>query len=332
MAGATQRIHQRRCNCLAHHGPLRSGFRQVCLQTLATEATYSTILSLHATFLRNRIIGALRSSHDGAVRQAANNVPQNMVYDYSTLSELAIAVAALVDPTTVGVQKDHLRLIQELVDKYSTNIVPPSYKNDPTNTGSLVVLLTGSTGNVGSHVLAALLTEPRVAKVYTLNRGAAAVAGGDRQRAAFEARGLPTALLDGAKVVQLYGDLTRNGLGLDADVLKEVCWPVTLCSTNHSVPCLPDYNQRDAYHSQRMASRLQPSAVFFRQPHRRNAAPHRLLRDERATRQIAFHIVHCGRAELACIKRVCPRDSPAGSRGRCAHRVRRVEVRCRKRT
>lgn len=145
-----------------------------------------------------------------------------MVYEYSTLSELAVGVAALVDPTTVGVQKDHLRLIEELVDKYSANIATPSHKKDATTSGNIVVLLTGSTGNVGSHVLAALLAEPRVTKVYTLNRGVAAVAGGDRQRAAFEARGLPTALLDGDKVVQLYGDLTRVGFGLDTDVLKEV--------------------------------------------------------------------------------------------------------------
>ena len=79
-----------------------------------------------------------------------------------------------------------------------------------------VVLLTGSTGNVGSHVLAALLAEPRVARVYALNRSAG------RHADVFHARGLPGALLGGGKLVELRGDVTAERLGLDAGVFDEV--------------------------------------------------------------------------------------------------------------
>ena len=63
-----------------------------------------TLHSVRAALLRNRIIRALRSSEDPAVRQAVNGVTQTIVYDHSTLSELAVAIAYIADtiPQNLG--------------------------------------------------------------------------------------------------------------------------------------------------------------------------------------------------------------------------------------
>lgn len=177
--------------------------------------------SVRAALLRNRIIRALRSSEDPAVRQAVNGVTRTIIYDHSTLSELAVAIAALVGSTATNVEKYRSNLICGLIDKYSAGIAAPSHSDNVRRTSGIVVLLTGSTGRVGSHVLAALLAEERVTRVYTLNRRAVR-ATDDGQRATFEELGLSIKLLDGRRIVQLVGDLTREDLGLGGAELSEV--------------------------------------------------------------------------------------------------------------
>ena len=102
-----------------------------------------------------------------------------------------------------------------MLASYAAHLPTPLAPASPAE-GPAVVLLTGSTGNVGSHVLAALLAEPRVARVYALNRSAG------RHADVFRARGLPGALLGGGKLVELRGDVTAERLGLDVGVFDEV--------------------------------------------------------------------------------------------------------------
>lgn len=113
--------------------------------------------------------------------------------------------------------------IQELLDTYSRNLPTASYSREITkaaDTGA-TVLLTGSTGNVGSHVLATLLQEPGVRRVYTLNRLSATAK--ERQRAIFAERGLPVRLLSSDKLVQLFGNATVDQLGIERGAFDEVC-------------------------------------------------------------------------------------------------------------
>lgn len=83
----------------------------------------------------------------------------------------------------------------------------------------VVVVLTGSTGGIGAHLLAVLLEEPKITKVYTLNRGNHVV---HRQKVSFEDKQLPVDLLDTPKLTQLAADLSREDLGLEPDILNEV--------------------------------------------------------------------------------------------------------------
>ncbi|CAL1703601.1 unnamed protein product [Somion occarium] len=184
--------------------------------------------SLNATLLRNRVIGALRSSTDPSAQKAAIHVPQDFVYHYPTIQRLAVAIVNLVSPTAQSNANAHTANIQEFIDKYSANLPtkPISSLGKQTDKGSegLVVLLTGSTGSLGSHILAALLEEPKVSRIYALNRGED-VSG--RQKLSFEDKKLATELLDSTKLVQLSSDLSRTDLGLSAETLKEIKTSVT---------------------------------------------------------------------------------------------------------
>lgn len=88
-----------------------------------------------------------------------------------------------------------------------------------------VVLLTGSTGALGSHILESLVLDPSIAKVYALNRrdmrGARSVY--IRQSASFKDRDLDFVALNSEKVMLLEGDATEEHLGLhDQDLFEEI--------------------------------------------------------------------------------------------------------------
>ena len=82
-----------------------------------------------------------------------------------------------------------------------------------------VVLITGATGTIGSNVLAQLVADPKVGKVYALNRKASKPSDA-RQRTALKDRGLDPSVVDSPKVVLLEGTVSQSKLGL-ADKLYE---------------------------------------------------------------------------------------------------------------
>lgn len=88
--------------------------------------------------------------------------------------------------------------------------------------GGDVVFLTGTTGWLGSLMLAEL--ETAVERVYAVNRRGGGVGLRERQVRAFEDRGIDGTLVTSAKLVLLEADLTAENLGLDAERLNEVSW------------------------------------------------------------------------------------------------------------
>ncbi|KAL1701566.1 hypothetical protein EV121DRAFT_211887 [Schizophyllum commune] len=112
---------------------------------------------------------------------------------------------------------------------------PPKYP--------VTVLLTGSTGHLGSEILASLLTDERVERVYTLDRarkGASldrAGRGGsdgatagvrDRQRARWADKGLDDELLQSRKLVPLEGDVSAPRFGQSEEVYSEILASVSV--------------------------------------------------------------------------------------------------------
>ncbi|KAF7291295.1 Acetyl-CoA synthetase-like protein [Mycena indigotica] len=175
--------------------------------------------SLHATFLRLRIVSALRAV-SGAGPALATQVTQNFVYDHPSVAQLALAVAAVVDGTAG--REDKKAVVERFVEKYAAGLDAPitRVRAGGISVGA-VVLLTGSTGGLGSHILEALLRNEQVARVYAFNRpGIKGVA--DRQKAAFADRGLSEEVLSSSKLEYLEGDATQADLGISSGVFSEL--------------------------------------------------------------------------------------------------------------
>jgi thioester reductase-like protein len=86
------------------------------------------------------------------------------------------------------------------------------------------VLLTGTTGGLGSNALAVLIDDPTVKRIYALNRTGKSNLK-VRQADALKDRGLgdKVSALDSEKVVLLEGDASQEDLGLANDAIDEVC-------------------------------------------------------------------------------------------------------------
>ncbi|KAJ7613299.1 acetyl-CoA synthetase-like protein [Mycena polygramma] len=188
--------------------------------------------SLNATFLRHRIVAALRRSADDSVKAAARKIPQNFVYAHPSITELAVAIATLVSTDSDCTDGGKAAVIVEnMIAKYSQGFGNPVVHEFPKAAGGLVVLLTGSTGAIASHILEVLLGLPSVDRVYAFNRKSKAPAL-DRQRAAFTDRALDVNLLSSSKLVYLEGDTSSADLGLPFGVWSTLRDTVTVVIHN----------------------------------------------------------------------------------------------------
>ena len=84
-----------------------------------------------------------------------------------------------------------------------------------------VVLVTGTTGTIGSNVLAQLVANAKIGKVYALNREASTPLD-TRQRIVLSDRGLDPSIVDSPKVALLEGTLSRPKLGLTDDLYEQI--------------------------------------------------------------------------------------------------------------
>lgn len=126
-------------------------------------------ISLSATFLRNRIMGVLRSSSDPQVAQAAQKINQNVVFSHPTIKQLAMHISQLAAGDEAG-PTSASAAIEGMIAKYSVGLteVHKSLDLPP----APVVLLTGSTGGLGSYMLQELPRNEEVERVYAYNRPA----------------------------------------------------------------------------------------------------------------------------------------------------------------
>lgn len=170
--------------------------------------------------MRNRIIGTLRSSDEPHVQKAARSIDQSIVFNNPTLHTLAERVVELVHSgSSIVASRSSVVAIEDMIAKYSVGLPARIRSTAVQHTvGGVVVLLTGTTGSLGSHVLASLLADGRVATVYALNRAS----GIQKQKNMFEDQGLSLQLLSSGKLRYLTGDLGRDDFGLESTLLGEV--------------------------------------------------------------------------------------------------------------
>ncbi|RDB20739.1 Non-canonical non-ribosomal peptide synthetase FUB8 [Hypsizygus marmoreus] len=188
--------------------------------------------SLSATILRRRIVGALRSNKNAdkgaATGQAAELVTQNTVYNYPTVESLSSFLENLVkDPTGFKDGNSGKVAIEKMIEKYGVGLdgaLPTTVvtANGQANANGKVVLLTGSTGNLGSQILASLLEDPGVERVYALNRPSNGKAVLERQSERFLDKALDVGLLGSEKLVFVEGDIAVPGFGLVTKLYNEI--------------------------------------------------------------------------------------------------------------
>jgi len=90
--------------------------------------------------------------------------------------------------------------------------------------------LTGSTGGLGSYLLASLIQRDDVSVIYTFNRPSRDAASSiqQRQKSSFEDRGLDVTLLHSGKLVYVETDTSHDRLGLDKELYQKVCFTSSL--------------------------------------------------------------------------------------------------------
>lgn len=138
--------------------------------------------SLQTLRLGQILQGALQSARPDLAAAAFNS---QQLYSHPTIAQLAGYVHNLLQgqdsppaPALIESDEDRAARLAELVGKYSNDLGE-----------SHAVILTGSTGSLGSYLLHELLRDRSVSKIYCLNRSADAAA---RQLQSLHEKGLAT--------------------------------------------------------------------------------------------------------------------------------------------
>ncbi|MBW0473423.1 hypothetical protein O181_013138 [Austropuccinia psidii MF-1] len=155
--------------------------------------------SMHAAQIRSKIVAFSRATLKNSIR-----IPQNIIYQLPTINrlcswvELALSPskttqASSIDDLSPGCTTESCRL-WTWIDKY---------KPKP----QIAVLITGTTGSLGAHVLEDILKSRNIDRVFALNRFSLQnQSATERHRKAFIERGLDCQLLTEPKLTFLTGN------------------------------------------------------------------------------------------------------------------------------
>ena len=145
------------------------------------------------------------------------HVSAEIVYAHSSLAELEKSLADIGRSAAPSIDVDKM---QDVFEESVTNL-PSANDNKRASGQSFVVLLTGSTGSLGSYILSSLASNPDVEMIYCLNRGENAQT---RQMKSFEEKGL---VFDSEKMTFLHYSLSEPDLGLEHTVYETLAQSVT---------------------------------------------------------------------------------------------------------
>ncbi|KAI9659579.1 MAG: putative NRPS-like protein biosynthetic cluster [Bathelium mastoideum] len=149
------------------------------------------------------------------------------IYEASTINNLA-RLLALPKPTQDESKPSQMQEMEYTYQRLSASLFETLYADSARSSRMLAghrpaketVLLTGSTGSLGTYLLNTLIGDGRIEKIYCLNRSSDAQA---RQEASFSKLGMP--LLDQSKVTFLQWHPSEEQFGLsvlDYEMLANV--------------------------------------------------------------------------------------------------------------
>ncbi|KAI0509753.1 hypothetical protein F5B22DRAFT_615931 [Xylaria bambusicola] len=172
--------------------------------------------SLGISIVLARLKAALRVNgvHDSKIQLIKNQI----IYKGPTLRQMAGVISSILSstgsPDGSDTSSDQI-LLDQLLGTYEQKLQTIISSNSKNSTGTTpdgqTVVLTGSTGSVGSYILASLLARKDVKKIFCLNRGIDAPT---KQVASFRARGLAGLESDDGRVVYLRVTMHEPKLGL----------------------------------------------------------------------------------------------------------------------
>jgi hypothetical protein len=189
--------------------------------------------SLKATRLRRRLVTAL-GPQDGS--SPSTTIGPDFCYQHPSISKLYQALKALMDgnvlpPSThTDNAEDRIGAMLSMLNKYLDKLqnMPASRSTTPTPEAkskmvSKTVILTGSTGSLGCHLLARLADDPSVVKVFCLNRPRKGEDRLERQQGLMRKRGASMSPEHWKKVVLYEVNFGEPRLGLGGEEYEEVC-------------------------------------------------------------------------------------------------------------
>ena len=142
----------------------------------------------------------------------ADEVAPSFIYTNPTILKLVSAIETLKQgPRKAEETNEQTRL--ELMEAMMTK-----YSSFPGHDGPRVLVLTGSTGALGSYLLEAFLAIESISRIYCLNR---ALDPEQRQRNVNSSRGLRTSW-DQDRVTFLTSDFVKDNLGLEHEMYQEI--------------------------------------------------------------------------------------------------------------
>jgi len=144
----------------------------------------------------------------------SSDLDQNVVFEHPSVAKLAAHLYSL-RTGEVAELEDEIDAMAELIEKYSTfkNHVPPPRQE--------VVLLTGTTGSLGAHILSELLYNDDVSKIYCLVRASSPTAALDRILTTLASKQL-LPFKNTHKIIALPAILGQPDLGIPANHIEDL--------------------------------------------------------------------------------------------------------------
>ncbi|KAK0189809.1 putative aminoadipate reductase [Armillaria mellea] len=193
--------------------------------------------SLSASILRHHITSAMRVSPINAVRQEAERFTLDCIYKYPSVRQLSASFDALLHGS-IPVSNVSENALESMIDRYSAfsadraspvdSAISMGSEEEDRGLEASVVLLTGSTGSLGTHVLARLISSSHVQAIYCLNRASTQTTLKQRQQSMFKTQGLDVTLLDSPKVFLIEGNMTEERFGLENHLFRRMLTSVNV--------------------------------------------------------------------------------------------------------
>lgn len=214
-----------------HEGPVLAtpsfadmkGFLLECILSILPDAHLSDHTDLFELGFNSEkvaeLVTTIRRGSNQYVKSSTSPITMSLVYSHTIISLLALSILSILERSSgVCANIRNGPQLEDFVDKYTLDLPPPRFRKRK----RFSVMLTGSTGSLGSAFLPLLLMKPEVSTVYCLTRSAIQV---ERYTSSWAGSELTQETIV-QKLKYIQADFSREYLGLDdrtyADLLANV--------------------------------------------------------------------------------------------------------------